>query len=261
MDNFAIVILSCDAYSDAWDYFFTCFDKFWKPKNVKKYLVSNHKECKRRDIITICTGDEVPWSRKVRIALADIRENNLLVLLEDYFLCREVSKNEYESLVTCFTINNYDYLRLIPIPKENMKKPNGIYPLVEKSLYGINLQPAIWKKSFLLKILRDDDFSAWQLEALQKFGSNQRIKGNCSATNYPVYNYVGGIIQGQWYPPAIKCLKGLGIEMVLGNRSIMSNGDLRRIQLKAFMIEHLPASFIAKIKPLLKKLGFKFVTE
>lgn len=260
MNNVAIVIVSCDAYKDTWPYFFLCFDKFWPDCRIKKYIVTNKLHPQYNDTIVISTGEEKSWSAKMRFALQQISEEIIILLLDDYFICKQVNNSEVEKIIIKFNEFQYDYLRLMPIPKiSNGSK--DIYKLNGKNLYEINLQASIWRKSYLLKVLRHDGLSAWEIEALQKVSSEHRITGNTAATNYPIIDYLNGIIQGKWYPSTVNKMKKLGIYIDTKRRGMMSFKAIALRNLKNFIMHNVSVPTAVKLKHLLKSLGFKFVTE
>ena len=129
-----------------WDTFFECFEKFFPDCTLPVYLITNNEMPTYPHATVVTTGDEVSWSHRLRRALEEIPEDTLLVLLEDYFLCEKTSSTKINELFQCFAENDYDYLRVIPIPIQYRWKKNGAYPLDPLALYGVNLQAAIWKR-------------------------------------------------------------------------------------------------------------------
>lgn len=257
----AIVVISFDGYKDLWDTFFECYEKFFPDCMLPIYLITNHEIPAYPHVTVVTTGDEVSWSRRVRSALKKIPEDTLLILLEDYFLCEKTSVEKIDGLFRIFSENTYDYLRVIPIPIQHKRKPSGAYPLDPSALYGVNLQAAIWKKSYLQKLLYDDDFSAWEFEARQKNNSTMRIDGNCAALNYTGLNYLNGVIQGKWYPRTVKQLKKHGIMIPTGNRSMIKRRKLIVMDIKNWLAHHIPTKIIHTLKPVAVPIGYKFVTK
>ena len=260
MKDVALVIVSCDAYKDTWPYFFACFTKFWPDCYIKKYIVTNELAPTYNDINVILSGEEKSWSSKMRYALGQISEDIIILLLDDYFICKKVENNEIEKTIERFIEYQYDYLRLMPIPKVS-KKRNGIYELDGKNLYEINLQASVWRKSYLLRVLRHDGLSAWQVEAMQKVSSPYRIMGNVAASNYPIIDYLNGIIQGKWYPSTVKKMKKLNIFINTSQRGIMSFKAILTRNIKIFIMHNINIPIVVRLKNILKFFGFKFVTE
>lgn len=257
----AIVVISFDGYKDLWDTFFACYEKFFPDCTLPIYLITNNELPTYPHVTAIATGTEVSWSHRVRNALEHIPEDTLLVVLEDYLLCEKTSSAKISRLFEVFVENGYDYMRLVPIPAQHRKESPGAYPLDTSALYGVNLQAAIWKKTYLQKLLYEDDFSAWEFEARQKPGSAMRIDGNCAALNYAGLNYLNGVIQGKWYPRTVNQLKKYGISIATDMRPIIKRNKLIVIDVKNWLSHHIPAKIIHTLKPIAVRAGFKFVTK
>ena len=264
MDNndLAILIVSFDGYSDIWDAFELCINKHWKDRKVNTYLISNNLEPNYDNISVIKTGNEVSWSNRLRVALKDLKEKYVLLLLEDYLIDSKVNNILYEKAVNYLINNDIDYLRIAPIPKlKKSNKATFATEITKNMVYGVNLQAALWKKSYLMRTLYDDDFSAWEFEARQKFSSSHRINGKCYATNAYIISYLNGIIQGKWYLKTLCALEKQGVVIEKYNRSVMTDSDMKREKFRNFLLHHIPPQIIQIVKPIAKKMGFYFVTE
>ncbi len=257
----SVMTVSFDKYADIWDAFVLCINRFWGDRTYKTYLVTNHAAPSYDGIEVVKTGDEVSWSRRVRIALETIQTEYIMLLLEDYLVSRPVDKSCVKKALEHMAQNNLDYLRIAPIPVIKSKNKNDFAaPITARNLYGVNLQAAIWRRDYLLAILGTEDFSAWQFEARQKFGEATRIEGNCQATREFVVPYLNGIIQGKWYPRTLEQMETLNIQIPLGNRPAMSKMEMRKFHFKTALTGWIPPSVIRATKPIAQKLGFKFVT-
>lgn len=256
------VILSLDKYSDLWPTFFECAKRYWHVE-MPVYLVTNHLKPEFPGITTIQTGDEVSWSRRARAAIEKIPSNYILLMLEDYFIISDFSNVQLDPILTFIEQNSCDYLRIYPIPdlRQKEKKDVGIYSLPSDSLYGVNLQPAIWNREYLLTLLGNDDFSAWEFEARQKNDSPKKIPGKLYSVNYYPFVMVNGVLQGKWYPSSVKKLDQLGIQVDLSHRPLLSKKNVAIYKIKIIIRKVLGPNLIRTFKPLLKKLGFKFVTD
>lgn len=257
----AIAVISFDKYSDIWDTFALCINRFWHNRGYKTYLVTNNADTDYEGIENVKTGKEISWSHRVRKALEAIKEEYVMLLLEDYLISKPVVEARVEKALDYMVSNNIDYLRIAPIPIIKTKNRDCFAAeLTDRQIYGVNLQAAIWKRDYLLKTLSDTDFSAWEFEARQKFGQDTRVEGKCYATNDFVFEYLNGIIQGKWYIKTVNELSEMGIDIPLGERTVMTDKDMRRENLRNYFLHSLPPFIIRLLKPIAKKLGFKFVT-
>lgn len=259
--NMAIAVISFDKYSDIWDVFVLCINKYWKNRKYATYLVTN-EACPKYDGIEIVnTGKEVSWSYRVRTALNTISEEYIMLLLEDYLISEDVDNEKVDKALKYMKKQGLDYLRIAPIPViKNAKREDFASAITPNMIYGVNLQAAIWKRDYLLKVLTNEDYNAWEIEARQKFGEPTRVDGKCYAANDFVIQYLNGIIQGKWYIKTVESFAALGIEIPLGERTVMTDKDMRRENIRNFFLHHVPPKLIYVLKPLAKKLGFRFVT-
>lgn len=259
--NMAIAVVSFDKYSDVWDVFALCINKYWKDRPYKTYLITNDASPKYNGIEIVKTGEEVSWSYRVKKALETIREEYIMLLLEDYLISEDVDNDRVENALKYMKSNAVDYLRIAPIPTiKNTKSGEFATALTSNMVYGVNLQAAIWKRDYLLKVINEENLSAWEVEARQKFDSPTRIEGKCYATKDFIVQYLNGIIQGKWYIKTIEGLAACGIEVPLGERKVMTDKDMRRETMRNYLLHHIPPKVIRRLKPVAKKLGFKFVT-
>lgn len=260
--DIAIVVISFDKYSDIWDTFSLCINRFWNPRRYKTYLINNTAQPQYDGIEVINTGKEIAWSHRMRTALEKIPEKYVILLLEDYLISETVDEEIVLKAINYMKDQDLDYLRIAPIPiMKNAKKGEFATPITSEMLYGVNLQAAIWKKSYLEKTLDKENFSAWEFEARQKFGETTRVEGRCFATNEFVIPYLNGIIQGKWYKKTIEDMNNIGIKIPLGDRSLMTDKDMTREKFRNMLLHHIPPNVIHALKPIAKKMGFKFVTK
>lgn len=262
MNKIAYVVLSFDNYSDLWPTCFECKEKFWRSR-MPTYLVTNNKKPEFENVQVITTGPEISWSHRAKKAIQEITEEYILLMLEDYFVISVIDDGSINPFVSFMEATDADYLRIYPFPTLKFKDKGiqGIHPIPKESLYGVNLQPAIWKRDYLLKLLEGPDISAWEFEARQKNGVDTQVNGNLYTVDYSPFKMVNGVLQGKWYAPAIKDLKKVGINVDTKNRDILSQDKVLIYKSKILIRKIMGPKLIRKFKPLLKKCGIKFVTD
>lgn len=94
----AVLVNSCDSYSDIWQYFFFFVNKHWKNCPYEFYL---NTETLTYDYTTPCgaslkilnskTG--TPWSKRLIMALDTIDEEYIIHILDDSFLLQDVNQD------------------------------------------------------------------------------------------------------------------------------------------------------------------------
>ena len=149
--NLAVVISSCDLYSDCWKPLFHSIHQYWSDCPYSIYLISNHKDSGDESIRTIKVGEHLGWGSNTKKALAEIHEEYILYLQEDYFLGAPMSTDAVEKHVHFCSDNNVDYIRLEAPYRDNLPIHGNIDycedPVAAK--YAFSLQPSIWKKDSL----------------------------------------------------------------------------------------------------------------
>lgn len=233
-NKMAIFVLSCDKYQDVWDEFFNLRDRYWSDCNFQWYLVTESLTCNREGVKTLnFNGD---WSTRFRNAVKSVDVKYICSFLEDYFITEKVDNERINRLVTFMEEHGVSFLNMDDGFNHIQKTPNikqyceGILEIPKHKKYGVDTAGAIWDRDYLLEKLGDGDYSAWQFEldrcneAKSKEGLSGLLlldqKQSLNISKIPV------IIQGAYYPPAIKYFKERGYDINCHNRRIMSNWDV-----------------------------------
>ncbi|MBQ3307201.1 MAG: hypothetical protein IJG68_03295 [Bacilli bacterium] len=166
MDDFGIVVFSCDKNEEVWPVFKHCIDKYWK-NHPKIYLLTETKKCK--DIKTICKDYELnKWTRRIRESLAEIPKKNVLFICDDCFLNQEVNIIKLNQ-----SINLLNHDNVACVQYEVSGDPNdidceylGFKKKTPESTYVVSFLCGIWEKEKLIDIL-EGDYNPWDLECKQ----------------------------------------------------------------------------------------------
>ena len=164
-ENIAVVVSSCDKYSDLWKPFFTLFFRYWSDCPFAVYLIANHLRYDDSRVTTINVGADHDWSSSLREAIREVPSRYLILLLEDYFLFMPVNTEKINEYAKYMISSNAAFLQLYAIilrAGANDDHPE-IGPREKGSLYRISTQPAIWDKQALDILLRDGE-SIWEFE-------------------------------------------------------------------------------------------------
>lgn len=263
--NFAMMVVSCDSYTEVAYTFFKLTEKFMPWMN-NIYFVNETLPLKVNNVKEIHTGKDLNWSDKVRKALNQIKEEYILFMLEDFFIGKSVSEKTILEAISFMEKENIKYYKITAIPKSKRKSKYASYlkSIPSNQRYGINLQAAIFRKDFLLEIVSGENRNAWQTETdlLKKVTKKYEYNlEGCVLDNRNIIDIHNGVIKGKWVPTTIKYFKKIGIDIPLGNRSLMSKWELFKMNFKRFISHLLPQGLVKLIKRLFKKLGFKFVSD
>src|SRR4051812_38438300 len=116
MKDLAVLVLSCDKYSDLWNPFLTFFFKYWPKPSVPVYFCSDTKTPEDLRIKGIAPGENKEWSARLLWAIEQIEQPYILLLLDDYFLIRNVNEKKLEECFNIIKETDAAYLRIYPVP-------------------------------------------------------------------------------------------------------------------------------------------------
>ena len=245
--NLAILVLSCNKYSDLWDPFFYFFFKYWTDCPYKVYLSSNSISYNNSKVSTISSGESTNWSREATIVLNQIKEDYVLIILEDYFIYKNVDQVLVEKCFKYLKDNNGLFFRLAIFPKNystwwnySPTTDKQIGKIQKNELYPINLQVGIWSKKGLLEIIKEGE-SPWKFE----IEGSKRIKNtemecfclidnlNLKYVHGPITYLCSAVSQGKWMKDAVFLAKKEGIHLDTSKRRIESRWEFfkRRLYL------------------------------
>lgn len=258
-DRFAILVVSCDNYSDLWEPFFKLFWRFWPDCPFKVYLLSNNKKADIPGVDNLFVGDDVSWSDNLKIALKQIHEEYLLMFIDDLFLFDYVKSNKVNKVLEWMSKSCANYVRMNPTQKPD-KPFNEVVGIVSKgTIYRASTVMSVWKKSILQELLKSGE-NAWEFEVYGTIRSD-RYDGFYSTWEdfFPVVN---GVIKGKWQRSAVRKLKSLGINIDLAKRDIMTFSETLMLyfkKLRSYILNFMPARYRRQIKDffLLGKYDYK----
>ena len=226
--NNAILILSCDKYSDLWDPFFELFRKNWSDCPYQIYLGSNQiKYGRYEEVRNILTGTDVDWSTSFRKILEQIPEEYIFVWLEDIFITAKMPTGIFESVFRFMAERGANHIHFRPVPKTKNNIENNTYGVYEKQMpYKVNLV-GFWKKEYLLKLLLSGE-NAWNFEIFGSYRASFDSGFYC--LNNQLFDFINIIDKGSWIPASLKYCDVNGIKLEVGKRKQIKHAT------KAFFI-------------------------
>ena len=259
-NKMAILVLSCDKYSAAWDNFFDIMEKFWPDRNFPCYLATDSKEYHREGVEVIHFGNIRQWSKCARIALEQIESPYISLFLEDAFIYKKIDNNIINEDLDFVEKNHVDFLTLETkrafIPEEQWEYvAYNIVKIPPHHRYGVETSAAIWDKNYFIKKLSEADCSAWEFE-VNRCKEAQSEKGHDGIILYDArgpYNIspIEVIRVGKWWPGAIKYFHELGYDINPGNIPIMNIwevlGDKIRRKVSGIKFARKPIKKVAKL--------------
>lgn len=234
-NEIALVVLSCDNYSDLWPLFISQFEKNWPDCPFDKFISTNFLSTNSNSFDDIKIGKDDSWSDSV-IKTLNILKNKYeyaLITLEDLILTDKVNNDELLSMITEFMQVKGNYLKFISKPKPTHKFNNYFGEIKAGSLYRPTCVYALWKIDTLLQILKEKE-NAWEFE---RFGSIRSDEYNGFYVVYEDFFKVSNtIIKGKWVPKEKKKLKNLNYS-IDDSRKTLSKIEVVKLNINSLIFK------------------------
>lgn len=218
----AVLVTSCDRYSDLWKPFFELFRRFWPDCLFDVYLLSNHIEFADARVRSLKVGDDVSWSDNLAKAVNRLPHEYIFLFIDDLFLVGPVDHDRVLRVLDWAVNAKVNYIRLNPSQKPDRPYDDLVGIVSPGTIYRTSTVISVWKKQVLQTLLRLHE-SAWDFE----------IKGSVRSDEYDGFYStwkdsipaINGVIKGKWRGAAIKKLNSLGVEIDTVARSIMTQTE------------------------------------
>lgn len=220
--NIAVVVVSCDNYSDLWHPFFTLFRRYWPNCPYQVYLVSNFIEIDEEGVVALPVGEDISWSDNLIKALNLIDEEYVFMIIDDLLFVNHVKSEQIHELFEWIREEEPNYVRLNPFPKPD-KPYNDFAGIVSPgTLYRTSTVMSVWKKTTLLDLLKPGE-NAWEFEVYGTLRSDKYDK--FYSTWQALIPFINSVIKGKWRRSAIKCLGSLSVPIQLSSRKVMTRWE------------------------------------
>lgn len=258
MSEYAVMVLTCDSYSDIWPIFVGQFKKYWKEFGGTFFWNTESDHSLEDSEIKILFPNKTynarhNWAGRLKDCLNQVEEEYVFLILDDFIISETVDAKEIQRCleemkknpdIACFNFRSING----PFDEEIL----GKYVLANrKAKFRINLQAALWRKSFLLKSIRRHE-NPWQFETwgnLRARRYREKIYHLKKGEKTPINYSEGGMIaNGKWRETYnIEWLKKEGYDIDVDKRGIYHCGDNRKTEI-------IHRSFIEKCWQVFKSL-------
>jgi len=247
--DITIIVSSCDAYADCWDPFFQLFARYWPRVTAPVILITDTKDyaSPQMGMRTFRAAEgqgsrRHPWAWNLRRCLESLDTGLILYLQEDYFLNAPVDANQIMEFADhmverSWTHESTMHIGLCP------RGSHGPFHLTEYPLlwevdrqarYRFSLQPGLWSRQELLRLLKPGD-TAWDFEE-KSHKRARRMPGRVLTVNRHIFHPGGrliypldpggGIFRGKWIRESVVDLFSKhGIEMDFSRRGFFDEAS------------------------------------
>lgn len=200
--NFAIVILSCDKYSDLWPGFFHQLKKTLDTP-IKKYLVTNHlgyEDSYTDNLQIIRNGDDQDWSSNILAALNKISEQKIFIILEDIFISSKVKMQDFERLVQFSVEDDVQHIKYMGYPNAQISFDEYLSKYEAGMPYLVSVC-GIWDRGYLKSLILEGE-NPWEFEVNASYRAKYSAK-RFYGCNKPLFEYKNMVEKGGWIPASI----------------------------------------------------------
>lgn len=241
----AILVVSCDRYSDLWEPFFTTFFKYWPDCPYPIYLGTNEIAFRHPRIKLLQVGRDLNYSDNLQRMLGMVRERHVIVWVEDRLVSGPVQTQQLQRLIQIGISRDAHYLKLIPEhPLGYGANDAPIAEVPPGTKYRISITVGLWKKATLLSLLEPGE-TAWMLEKRGSRRSDKIQTGffalapSWKAT--PPIPHVHVIVKGRIIRSALSFLRKEGIAALATRRPLQT--------LSSVLYTHAYHLFFGVIRP------------
>lgn len=224
--SWRLVVPSCDAYNDAWPFFFHFLFRFWPEVPTPVYLISNFTTFNDPRVQTIPVGEDRQWAANVRLGLEQVPCDRVFVLLDDFFLNKPVDHARLVQFCAQATTLDAKYFGVDNLAKPGTPVPGTCFSQVTPENNCVGLNATFWRKSHLSNVC-EPGLNIWAAERRLKALALAEPAGNfyLGPGTPTVLTYVESIKGLFWKPPTIEFLKQHGRRPDFWRRPCPPQGD------------------------------------
>jgi hypothetical protein len=216
--RFAVLVLSCDKYSDVWPAFFKCFRASFPAGSWPVYLGANTKVCGEPGVTTLLSGDDPDWSTSYKRILRQIPEAKLFVILEDLFAASRVDEDLLSKSLAFLFSSDAKHLRYWPGTKIDAPTEDADIGRFARGAPYRSTVCGFWDREYLLGLLLEGE-SPWDFEIVGSYRTSY-VDGFYGLTK-PLFEFRNMIEKGSWIPESVQWAKANGVELDLERRPLL----------------------------------------
>ena len=163
--NLTTIVGTCDSYLDLIPGFGILYERYFEP-NIETLIVSETEDLDIPKYKFITPGKK-QWGERIINALSETKTEYVFFVLDDYYLSQLLTNEYIEYLLKFMDNRKVNKIMLSPVPDfakyEYLESINTMHKMSPTSPWLTSVQPAIWRKSELLKFLKPE-YTPWNFE-------------------------------------------------------------------------------------------------
>lgn len=259
----AVLLTTCDSYDDAWYPFFRLLEINWADCPYPIYLNAETKDYNYPGIDIRCIHPDtsekdkkiISWSKRLKQALLKIDADYILFMLEDFFIKRPVRTDVVNDCLNWMDEDtNVVFIDFYRDKTENSEIFRREFSEIErKNDWAINANCGLWRKSFLIDILRDEnpwDFemnatARWRRTDYKIFTHRKEFERVFDYQFETINGEWSGILKGKWLSLVPQLFNSYDIKVDYEKRGIIEPPDMRPREREKNWLAH---DFICALK-------------
>ena len=208
-----ILVLSCDKNDDIFYAFYHCMEKYWKDHPEIIYATETLQNPYYK---TICYNIPLEnWTKRIRQTLNDIDDEQILIIMDDFFIRKpvDVKRIEYASKHLKGNIAVFGFEKSFDSNDEDTpykdfkKRQHG-------SSYEVSINCGLWQKDKLIDVLSRDS-NPWDVELNQdNRGYDYYINSGDYIIDWGYETWIPtGLFKGKWCRNIIPFFESEGIKI------------------------------------------------
>ena len=211
--NMKVLVLSCDRNADLFEPFHHCIEKYWESHPEVIYSTESVTNPYYK---TICKNYELSqWTRRIRETLTELHDEQVLVMVDDYFIRQPVDEGRIayasEHLKGNIAVLNFEKAY---DPNDKDTALDGFKMRQHGADYEVSIMCGLWQREKLIAVL-DRDCDPWTIELEQDSkGFDYYINSSEYIIDggYKTWQYMG-IKRGKWCRKIVPFFEKEGIEV------------------------------------------------
>ena len=213
-----IVVLSCDKNDDLFEPFYHCIEKYYKNHPEIIYITETIQNPYYKTINKNYPLEQ--WTKRIREALKEIDDDQILLIMDDCFIRKQVDIDRINYLSTQLkgNIAMFEFEKTYDI-NDTETDVIGMKKRQHGADYEVSLNCGLWNKNKLIKIL-SGDYTPWQIEIN---GNNYGYDFYINSGDYIIdWGYITwlptGVFRGKWCKNVIPFFEKEGIKIDYSKR-------------------------------------------
>lgn len=208
-----ILVLSCDKNEDIFNAFRHCMEKYWPNHPEIIYAMETKQNPYYK---TICKDYPLEqWTRRIRETLKEIDNDQILVIMDDYFIRKAVDTKRIEYLSTQLKGNiAYFGFEKCWDANDSETEVEGMKRRQHGADYEVCINCGLWDKEKFINCLQGD-YTPWQVEGNKmNCGYDFYINSGDYIIDWGYETWIPtGLFKGKWCRNIISFFEKEGIEI------------------------------------------------